>query len=202
MNGKPFTLDWEAQHIPAILVTWYPGEEGGNATADILFGKQNPSGRLPVTWPRSGAQLPLNFDYHPSGRSYDYYDMPFTPEYRFGFGLSYTQFRYSNLQIIPKADDPGFVTVSADVQNVGTRNGDEVVQLYVTDENASVSTPVIELEGVSRVALKVHETKKVSFELTPYQLSILDANMVLQRKRCRRKQRRPAEKLDQYYLRV
>jgi hypothetical protein len=104
--------------------------------------------------------------------------MPFTPEYRFGFGLSYTQFRYSNLQIIPKADDPGFVTVSADVQNVGTRNGDEVVQLYVTDENASVSTPVIELEGISRVALKVHETKKVSFELTPYQLSILDANMV------------------------
>jgi Glycosyl hydrolase family 3 C-terminal domain len=79
VNGKPFTLAWEAEHIPAILVTWFPGEEGGNATADLLFGVENPSGRLPITWPRHPGQLPLRYDYHPSGRRYDYYDMPFFP---------------------------------------------------------------------------------------------------------------------------
>jgi beta-glucosidase len=178
VNGKPFTLAWEAEHIPAILVTWYPGEDGGNATAELLFGEKNPSGHLPITWPRSPAQLPLNYDYHPSGRRYSYYDMPFTPQYRFGFGLSYTQFIYSNLRIMSKAGDPGFVTVTADVQNAGTRDGDEVAQLYVTDEVASVSTPVIELEGIQRISLKSGETGRVKFELTPYQLSVLDEEMV------------------------
>ncbi|HEY0256644.1 MAG TPA: glycoside hydrolase family 3 C-terminal domain-containing protein, partial [Candidatus Methylacidiphilales bacterium] len=126
VNGKPITLAWEAENIPAILVTWYPGEEGGDATADLLFGDKTPSGRLPVTWPRSPAQLPLNYDYHPSGRRYDYYDMPFTPQYCFGYGLSYTKFKYSNLRFTPKADDPGFVTVAVDIQNVGDYDGDEV----------------------------------------------------------------------------
>jgi len=178
VNGKPFTLAWEAEHIPGILVTWYPGEDGGNATAELLFGDKNPSGHLPITWPRSPAQLPLNYDYHPSGRRYSYYDMPFTPQYRFGFGLSYTHFLYSNLRITPKAGDPGFVTVTADVQNAGTRDGDEVAQFYVTDEVASVSTPVIELKGMERISLKAGETGTVKFELTPYQLSVLDEDMV------------------------
>jgi beta-glucosidase len=178
VNGKPFTLDWESEHIPGILVTWYPGEDGGSATAQLLFGEQNPSGRLPVTWPRSAAQLPLVHDYHPSGRGYDYYDMPFSPQYRFGYGLSYTQFKYSDLHIAPKPGDPGFVTVSANVQNVGDREGDEVAQLYLTDAVASVSTPVIELQGIKRVPLKPGETRRVEFELTPYQLSLLDADMV------------------------
>ena len=178
VNGKPFTLAWEAEHIPGILVTWYPGEDGGNATAELLFGDKNPSGHLPITWPRSPAQLPLNYDYHPSGRRYSYYDMPFTPQYRFGFGLSYTHFLYSNLRITSKAGDPGFVTVTANIQNDGTRDGDEVAQLYVTDEVASVSTPVIQLEGMQRISLKAGETGKVKFELTPYQLSVLDENMV------------------------
>jgi len=178
VNGKPFTLDWESEHISSILVTWYPGEEGGDATADLLFGDRNPSGRLPITWPRSSGQLPLTYDYHPSGRGYDYYDMPFAPQYRFGYGLSYTQFKYSNLRITPRENDPGFVTVSANVQNVGNRDGDEVAQLYLTDEIASVSTPVIELQGIRRVSLKAGETGRVTFELTPYQLSLLDANMV------------------------
>lgn len=177
VNGKPFTLGWEAEHIPAILATWYPGEAGGEATADLLFGDQNPSGRLPVSWPRSAGQLPLNYDYLPSGRGYDYDDMPFTAQWRFGFGLSYTQFRYSNLRIAPRAGDSGFVTVSADVENVGGQDGDEVCQLYVTDMIASVLTPVIELEGVERVSLKAGERKTVSFELTPYQLSLLDRDM-------------------------
>jgi beta-glucosidase len=178
VNGKPFTLAWEAEHIPGILVTWYPGEDGGNATAELLFGEKNPSGHLPITWPRSPAQLPLNYDYHPSGRRYSYYDMPFTPQYRFGFGLSYTQFHYSNLRMTAKVGDMGFITVTADVKNTGTMDGDEVAQFYVTDEVASVSTPVIQLEGMQRISLKAGETGRVKFELTPYQLSVLDENMV------------------------
>ena len=178
VNGKPFTLDWEAENIPAILVTWYPGEEGGDATADVLFGDRNPSGHLPVTWPRSVGQLPLQYDSFPSGRGYKYYDMPFEPQYRFGFGLSYTQFKYSNLVITPKADDPGFVTVTADVENVGPVDGEDVVQLYITDLIAPVETRTLELEGFQRVALKKGEKKTVSFNLTPYQLSFLDTDMV------------------------
>jgi beta-glucosidase len=177
VNGKPFTLEWESTNIPAILETWYPGEEGGDATADIIFGDQNPSGRLPITFPRSPAQLPLYYDYLPSGRNYGYYDMPFTPRYRFGYGLSYTTFRYSNLTIVPRNDDPGYVTVSVDVENTGDRDGDEVVQLYVTDLLTSVITPVIELKGVKRISLKQSEKKTVTFELTPYQLSFLNADM-------------------------
>jgi hypothetical protein len=178
VNGKPFTLAWESGHIPGILVTWYPGEEGGDATADLLFGVQNPSGRLPITWPRTPGQLPLNYDYHPSGRGYSYYDLSFTPQYRFGYGLSYTKFQYSNLRIKPKDGDPGFVSVSAEVRNIGDRDGDEVAQLYITDEVASVSTPVIELEGTKRISLQAGQVGQVNFELTPYQLSLLDANMV------------------------
>ncbi|MES2393870.1 MAG: glycoside hydrolase family 3 C-terminal domain-containing protein, partial [Acidobacteriota bacterium] len=126
VNGKPFTLQWEATHIPAILETWFPGEEGGNATADLLFGDANPSGRLPVTWPRSVGQLPLNYDYLPTGRSFDYADLPATPQWPFGYGLSYTQFRYSNLRITSVPGDPASVTVTADIENRGLRDGDEV----------------------------------------------------------------------------
>jgi beta-glucosidase len=178
VNGKPITMAWEADHIPAILETWFPGEEGGNATADLLFGDRNPSGRLPLTWPRSVGQLPLNYDYLPTGRKYDYADASFTPQWPFGFGSSYTRFRYSNLHIVVKDGDPGFVTVSADVQNIGDRDGDEVSQLYVTDLVASVMTPVVELKGIERVSLKAGEIKTVTFQITPYDLSLLDENMV------------------------
>lgn len=177
VNGKPFTLSWEAENIPAILETWYPGEEGGNATADLIFGDRNPSGKLPMTFPRHVGQLPLTYDYMPSGRNYNYYDMPFAPLFRFGYGLSYTTFKYSNLVITPKKDDPGFVSVSVDIQNTGNRDGDEAVQLYVTDMVTSVITPVIQLKGVKKMSLKKGETQTVRFELTPYQLSILNPNM-------------------------
>lgn len=176
VNGKPFTLAWEAENIPAILVTWYPGEEGGNATADLLFGDANPSGRLPLTWPRHVGQVPLFHDYPTSGRRYDYYDMPATPQYRFGYGLSYTKFAYSNLK--STVGGSGNVTVSVDVENTGTRDGDEIVQLYVTDVVASVATPVIELKGFQRVSLAKGQKRTLQFELTPYQLSLLDPNMV------------------------
>ncbi|MDD4921092.1 MAG: glycoside hydrolase family 3 N-terminal domain-containing protein [Bacteroidales bacterium] len=177
VNGKPFTLAWEAENIPAILETWYPGEEGGNATADLIFGDRNPSGRLPITLPRHVGQLPLYYNYLPSGRNYDYFDMPFAPLYRFGYGLSYTSFKYSNLKVVAKKDDPGSVTVSVDIENTGSRDGDEVAQLYLTDVYSSVITPVIELKGFKRVSLKKGEKKSVSFELTPYDLSLLNAGM-------------------------
>ena len=177
VNGKPITLAWEAGHIPAILETWYPGEEGGNATADLIFGDRNPSGRLPITFPRHVGQLPLNYDYLPSGRNYDYYDMPFSPEYRFGYGLSYTTFRYDHLKASARPGDPGYVIVTADVTNTGDRDGDEVAQLYITDMLTSVITPVISLQGAQRVSLRKGETRTVTFGLTPYQLSLLDADM-------------------------
>jgi beta-glucosidase len=178
VNGKPFTLAWEAEHIPAILETWYPGEDGGNATADLLFGDRNPSGRLPITIPRHVGQLPLTYDFLPSGRNYNYYDIPFAPQYRFGYGLSYTSFKYSNLVIVNKKNDPGSVTVSADIENTGDRDGDEVAQLYVTDVLTSVITPIIQLDGVKRISLKKGEKKTLTFQLTPYQLSLLNADML------------------------
>jgi beta-glucosidase len=175
VNGKPFTLAWEAEHVPAILETWYAGEEGGNAAADIIFGDRNPSGRLPITFPRNVGQLPLHYNYLPSGRKFDYYDMPFTPLYRFGYGLSYTTYKYSDLAT--KLNDDGSVTVTASVENTGDRDGSEVAQLYVTDLLTSVITPVIELKGVQRLTLKKGEKRAVSFNLTPYQLSFLDGTM-------------------------
>lgn len=177
VNGKPFTLAWEHEHIPAILETWYPGEEGGNATADLLFGDSNPSGKLPITFPRHVGQEPLFYNYEPSGRRYNYYDMPFTPLYRFGHGLSYTTFKYSNIKAVQKTPGDAFITVTADVENTGNRDGDEVAQLYITDMLTSVVTPVIELKGVQRVSLHKGKKKTVTFELTPYQLSLLNADM-------------------------
>jgi beta-glucosidase len=176
VNGKPFTLAWEAENIPAILETWYPGEEGGTATADLIFGDRNPSGRLPITFPRNVGQLPLRYNYLPTGRNYSYYDMPFTPLYRFGYGLSYTTFQYSNLAT--KVNDDGSATVSAEVENTGARDGDDVVQLYLTDIYTSVITPIMELKGVHRITLKKGEKQTVTFELTPYQFSLLNADMV------------------------
>ncbi|HVE16816.1 MAG TPA: glycoside hydrolase family 3 N-terminal domain-containing protein [Chthoniobacterales bacterium] len=178
VNGKPFVLKWEAENIPAILITWYAGEEAGNATADLLFGDKNPSGKLPITFPRSVGQLPLNYDFKTSGRSYDYYDELFAPLFRFGYGLSYTTFEYSNLVITPDANDPASVTVKADVKNTGSVAGDEVAQLYITDVMASVTTPVIHLKGFQRLSLNPGETKTATFHLKPHDLSLLDTNDV------------------------
>ncbi|MDR2463424.1 MAG: glycoside hydrolase family 3 C-terminal domain-containing protein [Verrucomicrobiales bacterium] len=176
VNGKPVTLAWEAENIPAILVTWYPGQEGGTAAAKLLFGDENPSGKLPVTWPRHVGQVPLWTEVHPSGRRYDYFDMRGTPQWKLGHGLSYTTFEYSNLRVSPSAT-PGNFTVSADIANTGGADGTEVAQLYLTDLISSVSTPIIRLVGFQRVPLKKGERKTVSFELTPYLRSLLDANM-------------------------
>lgn len=177
VTGKPATIGWAAEHVPAILATWFPGEEGGDAAADVLFGDYDPAGRLPVTFPRSSDQLPLYYNYKPSGRAYDYLDMTSKPLYRFGYGLSYTTFRYSNLRIAPQASPGGNYTVSADIRNTGAKDGDEVPQLYISHTVSSVVTPIMELKGFQRVPLKAGETKTVTFTLTPYDLSVLDKNM-------------------------
>jgi beta-glucosidase len=177
VGGRPYTIEWAAENVKAIMMTWYPGEEGGDAAAEVLFGDYNPAGRLPVTWPRSVGQLPMNYNYKPSGRGYKYIDMDFVPRYRFGYGLSYTRFKYGNLKITPDKTADGKVSVSVDVENIGGRDGDEVVQLYVTDVFATVDTPVAQLKGFDRVRIRAGEKKTVSFELTPYQLSLLDRNM-------------------------
>ena len=159
----------------AILVNWLPGQEGGSATADVLFGDYNPGGRLPMTFPRHVGQLPLYYNFKTSGRRYNYADMAYYPLYRFGYGLSYTSFEYSDLKVAEQAY--GNVTVQTTVKNVGQCAGDEVVQLYVTDMYASVKTRVIELKDFTRIHLRPGESKTVAFELTPYELSLLNDRM-------------------------
>lgn len=173
--GRPYNVSYAAEHCKAILVNWLPGQEGGHATADVLFGDYNPAGRLPMTFPRHVGQLPNYYNFKTSGRRYEYSDMEFYPLYSFGYGLSYTQFKYADLQTYVHAD--GTVTAEVSVSNVGKQVGDEVVQLYVTDLYASVKTRIMELKGFERLSLAPGETKKVSFMLNPYQLSLLNDRM-------------------------
>lgn len=174
-SGRPYVLKEAQKMCKAILVNWLPGQEGGPATADVLFGDYNPAGRLPMTFPRHVGQLPLYYNFKTSGRRYEYSDMEYYPLYSFGYGLSYTSFEYSDLKI--KEMDNGNVSVRVTVKNVGQCAGDEVVQLYVTDMYATVKTRVMELKDFMRIHLKPGEAKVVSFELTPYELSLLNDNM-------------------------
>ena len=173
--GRPYNLTRAFELCKAVLVNWLPGQEGGPATADVLFGDYNPAGRLPMTFPRHVGQLPLYYNFKTSGRRYEYSDLEYYPLYRFGYGLSYTSFEYSDLKVAEKSN--GNVTVQATVTNVGQRAGDEVVQLYITDMYASVKTRVMELKDFTRIRLQPGESKTVSFELTPYELSLLNDQM-------------------------
>ena len=173
--GRPFNVSYAAEHCKAILVNWLPGQEGGYAAADVLFGDYNPAGRLPITFPRHVGQVPNYYNFKTSGRRYEYSDMEFYPLYPFGYGLSYTQFQYSNLQT--QVNDDGTVTVQTDVKNTGGRKGDEVVQLYISDLYASVKTRVMELKDFERITLEPGASKTVTFTLTPYQLSLLNDKM-------------------------
>jgi beta-glucosidase len=180
-NGRPLSIRWIAENVPAIVEAWNCGEQGGNAIADILFGDYNPSGRLPITIPRNVGQLPVYYNYMPS-KAYmlqeGYVDISSTPLFEFGFGLSYTSFEYSNLDIIPKENGPeGDFLISLDVTNTGSRPGAEVVQLYINDVISSVNTPVKELQGFDKVMLNPGEKKKVEFKLKPEQLSFIDQNL-------------------------
>ena len=173
LNGSPLSVNWADENVPAIIDAWYPGEEGGAAIADVLFGDYNPGGRLPVTFYKSVAQLPPFEDYSMQGRTYRYFKGE--PLYPFGFGLSYSRFRYDNLKMSTDKVKAGEgVQVSADVLNAGDRAGDEVIQLYITDVSASVPVPIRSLAGFKRVSLRAGEKRTISFTIDPRQMSVID----------------------------
>jgi beta-glucosidase len=178
VGGSAITMERWLDRVDAVLMAWYPGEGGGDAVADVLFGDHAPGGRLPITFPVAEGQLPLYLGHTPTGRGDDYVDLTGKPRFPFGFGLSYTEFAYEQLAIEPAlvAGD-GTVRVSARVRNTGARSGDEVVQLYLRDELASVARPVMQLAGFQRIRLAPGEARVVTFELGPEQLSMLDRDM-------------------------
>lgn len=171
-NGRPLTIGGAKEHVPAILEAWYPGEFGGQAIAETLFGDNNPAGRLTITFPRSVGQLPDFYNFDPS-RTHKYVDDDGQPLFRFGFGLSYTKFRYDHLVAKhPALGVQGDILVSVDVTNVGQREGDEVVQLYLGHNVSSVETPARSLVGFSRIRLKPLETKTVRFSISRSQIAV------------------------------
>lgn len=175
LNGSPLAVNWAQEHVPAIIEVWYPGQEGGSAIADVLFGDYNPAGRLPVTFARSLEQIPDFQDYSMCNRTYRY--MEAEPLYPFGFGLSYTSFNYTNLALnIAKISTEMIeeIKVTVEVENSGKYSGDEVVQLYVKDVAASGIVPVWQLNGFQRVNLQPGEKRKISFALSRRQLALID----------------------------
>jgi beta-glucosidase len=185
MNGRPLTLGWVADNAPGLLEAWYPGTEGGNAVADVLFGKVNPGGKLPMSFPRDVGQIPISYDELPTGRPADpnnkytsqYLDVPNTPQYAFGYGLSYTTFTLSNLRLsagsIPAS---GTMTVSANITNTGSAAGDDVTQLYIHEDGTSILQPVRRLDGFQRVTLKPGQTKTVTFTLGRDQIGFYNSS--------------------------
>jgi beta-glucosidase len=164
--------------INGLIDVWYPGEEGGRAVADVLFGDYNPAGRLPITFPLSEAQLPLVYNHKPTGRGDDYNNLSGLPLFPFGYGLSYTNFSYSNIRLDKKQISKNeSVNVHAVIANHGDREGDEVVQLYIRDLLSSVARPVLELKGFQRIHLKAGETKDILFTITPSMLQMLNEQM-------------------------
>jgi beta-glucosidase len=188
VNGRPLSIPWEAAHLPAIVEAWEPGERGGEAVSEVLFGDYNPTGRLAISVPRNSGQLPDYYNYKPSkeywihrgwshGRGYA--DMPGAPLYSFGYGLSYTDFRYTNLHLDPAQTLPaGKAKVSVDVQNVGKRAGTETVQMYLHEKFAPISLPVRQLRGFERVTLDPGETKTVTLTIRPEDMMFLDRDML------------------------
>lgn len=172
--GAPVTMERWVNQPDAILCAWYPGEEGGTAIAETLFGDNNPAGRLPITFPRSVGQCPIYYNLEPSGRGYDYVDLTGRPRFAFGHGLSFTNFDYSNLRV--EEGDGGWV-IRCDVTNNGKVSGDEVIQLYTSDTSASVVRPLLELKAFRRISLRPDESRTVSFVVTQQALSYLDESL-------------------------
>lgn len=186
MNGRPLSINWIAENLPSILETWFAGTQAGHAIADVLFGDVNPGGKLPVTFPRSVGQVPLYYNHKNTGRPPDannkytskYLELPWTPLFPFGYGLSYTQFKFSNLQLsAPRIRRDGSLTATVELENIGQRAGDEVVQLYIRDVAASVTRPVKELKGFQRITLQPGEKKRVEFKLTAGELGFYNREM-------------------------
>jgi beta-glucosidase len=171
IQGRPLDMNLAAEKADALLCAWYPGQEGGHAIADILFGHRNPAGRLPVSVPRSVGQLPV---YYSLGRQNSYVEGESTPLFAFGYGLSYTRFKYGNLEI---TRGEGETTISCSVTNIGETDGEEVVQLYVRDNISSVATPPIQLKDFCRISIPKGETRKVTFILDDRQLSLINERM-------------------------
>ncbi|MHC5110535.1 MAG: beta-glucosidase BglX [Planctomycetota bacterium] len=179
MNGRPMSIGWSTENMAAILETWHLGVECGHAVADVVFGDFNPGGKLPVTFPRTVGQIPIHYNHKRTGRppqtqgrwSSKYLEVPSSPLYPFGYGLSYTTFAYSNLSIGERSISPdGELRVSAIVTNTGDREGDEVVQLYVRDLFGSATRPVRELKGFQRITLQPEESRAISFTLPAHEL--------------------------------
>lgn len=186
MNGRPLTINWIDEHIPAILETWFSGTQAGHAIADVLFGDYNPSGKLPVTFPRSVGQIPIFYSVKNTGRPMDpdnkytskYLDIPNDPLYPFGYGLSYTSFSYGDIVLSTDAITVNdTISISCTITNTGTRAGEEVVQLYLRDPVASVTRPVKELKGFKKIALQPGESKTVTFAINANDLSFYRRDM-------------------------
>ena len=177
INGAPLSIDWTKANIPGIIEAWFPGEEGGEAIADVIFGDYNPGGKLPITFYKSIAQLPPFYDYDiRDGRTYMY--LKERPLFPFGYGLSYTRFKYTDLEIRPKVISPtGKVYVSVDVQDIGNRKGDDVVELYVHDTAPGLKRPTEALKGFQRVSLQPGEKKRIKFVLTANQLAFYNSSL-------------------------
>lgn len=174
-RGFALTIPWAATHVPVILEAWYPGEFGGRAIAETLFGDNNPAGRLPVSFPKRIGQLPVFYNHFPS-KGNKYVDGDGSPQFVFGFGLSYTTFKYDHLTVTPPSSGGGDdILVSFDLKNPGNRDGDEVAQLYVHQTTASVATPVEELKGFYRVHLQPGETQHVTLHVKQTDLAIWGA---------------------------
>lgn len=189
LSGRPNSIGWAQENVPAILHAWYPGTMGGHAVADVLFGDYNPSGKLPVTFPRTVGQVPIHYDMKNTGRPIElgaanakyvsrYLNTPNTPLYPFGYGLSYTSFAYSPVTLSAASMGAGgSITASAIITNTGKRAGEEVVQLYVRDLVGSVTRPVQELKGFEKIALAPGESRTVTFTITPADLAFTRADM-------------------------
>jgi beta-glucosidase len=187
-SGRPLIFNWTADNIPAILYTWWLGTEAGNAMADVLFGDYNPSAKLPITFPRSEGQIPIYYNYFNTGRPAKddndlnyvsaYIDLPNNPKFPFGYGLSYTQFEYSNITLNKSSVKPNEkLEVNAIVRNIGNYDGEETVQLYIRDMVGSVVRPVKELKGFQKIWLKKGESKTVKFIITANDLKFYNDNL-------------------------
>ena len=178
INGRPLSVNYLAEKAPAIIEGWYLGQEQGTAVANVVFGNVNPTGKLAVTIPRHVGQLPVYYNSKPYVHESPYIDGDYSPLYPFGFGLSYTQYKYANLKLDTKKINPNqFVTATVEVTNTGERDGEEIVQLYIRDKVSSVTRPIHELKDFARIAIKKGETKTVSFVITPDKLQFYGLDM-------------------------
>jgi beta-glucosidase len=176
-NGRPLSINYLNKNVPAILECWYLGQETGHALADVIFGNVNPSGKLPISFARSAGHLPVFYNYKPTARRGYLFD-DVSPLFAFGYGLSYTTFEYSNVRLAKSRIGINETTmVSVDIKNTGNRAGDEVIQMYIRDRVSSVTRPVKELKGFTRISLKPGESTTVSIDITPEKLSFYDIDM-------------------------